>query len=83
MNKWPYIFESPDGGETVYIRQYGETTRKLYHVSDKALEKSNELKEITLWHEIRKAAKTDETLQKAIEQVKLLYYIKTNNGSKT
>ena len=83
MNDWPYIFESPDGGETIYIRKQGEVERKLYHVSDKALEKANELKETQLWHEIRMAAKNDETLQKAIEQVKLLYYIKKTNGSET
>ena len=83
MKEWPYVFESPDGGETVYIRRQGETERKLYYVSDKALEKANELKETQLWYEIRQAAKEDATLQKAIEHVKILYYIKKNNGSET
>lgn len=83
MKEWPYVFESPDGGETVYVRKHGEAERTLYHVSEKALEKANDLKENQLWHEIRMAAKTDETLQKALEQVKILYYIKNDNGSKT
>jgi len=81
MEEWPYIFESPDGGETIYRRRQGEKERKLYHVSPKALEKMNDLKETQLWHEIRQAAKTDETLQKAIDHVKILYYIKQNHGS--
>lgn len=77
------IYESPDGGETIYVRNNGENTRTLYSVSSKSLEKENNLKEITLWNEIRQAAKTDETLQKALEQVKLLYYMKKTNGSET
>jgi hypothetical protein len=29
-----YIFESPDGGETVYKRKFGEDKRELYKVKD-------------------------------------------------
>jgi len=83
MENWPYIFESPDGGETVYIRKPGENERTLFHVSDKALGRISELKETQLWYEIRKAAKDDETLQKAIDHVKLLYLLKKNHGSET
>lgn len=83
MDEWPYIFESPDGGETVYIRKRGETERRLYHISDKALEQANELEETNLWHAIRHAAKTDSTLQNALERVKILYYIKKQHGSET
>jgi len=83
MKQWPYIFESPDGGETIYRRRQGETERELYHISHKALEKMNDLKETQLWHEIRQAAQTDETLQKAIDHVKIIYYMKKQDGSKT
>lgn len=76
MEGWPYVFESPDGGETIYIRKHGETERKLYHVSNEALEKMNDLKETQLWHEIRQYAKNDEDLQKALERVKIIYYLK-------
>ena len=76
MEGWPYVFESPDGGETIYIRKHGETERKLYHVSNEALEKMNDLKEMQLWHEIRQYAKNDEDLQKALERVKIIYYLK-------
>jgi uncharacterized protein YecE (DUF72 family) len=76
MENWPYVFESPDGGETIYIRKHGETERKLYHVSNEALEKMNDLKETQLWHEIRQYAKNDEDLQKALERVKIIYYLK-------
>jgi uncharacterized protein YecE (DUF72 family) len=80
MEQWPYVFESPDGGQTIYIRKHGETERKLYHVSNEALENMNDLKETQLWHEIRQYAKHDEELQKALERVKIIYYLKKHGN---
>lgn len=76
----PYIFESPDGGKTIYARKFGENNRTLYHVSELALEEMKSLKEDMLWENIRIAAETDESLQIALENVKILYYLKQQNG---
>lgn len=80
MDTWPYIFESPDGGETVYIRRHGETERRLYHVTEKALTRANELQEAQFWHEIRQEARLDKTIQKALDHVKLLYLLKKSQS---
>ena len=30
-----YIYESPDGGDTVYRRHFGDTQREVHSISDK------------------------------------------------
>lgn len=70
------IYESPDGGKTVYGRYEGETDRFIvgYNLSPRVDPLADYEK--TLWDNIRREAKTDEDLQKALERVKLLYYLK-------
>jgi len=69
------IFESPDGGETVYAREEGETTRTLYSESEKKKSLHDQIMEDQLWGNIRRAAETNPTLQEAIERVKVTYYL--------
>ena len=66
------VYESPDGGRTVYKREIGSPGRELIK-EDKALH--NELMELQLWGEIRQAAKTNPTIQEALERAKVAYYL--------
>jgi len=62
------IFESPDGGKTVYQREFNKVERT--QIKSEGIE---DLREHQLWHEIRQAAKTNPTLKKACDNVKMLY----------
>lgn len=77
------IFESPDGGKTVYVREMGGQARKLHYVSPAA---TAEMKETLLtqeWLEIRHAAKENPALQKAVDHLILLYRLAQNGNSET
>ena len=69
------IFESPDGGETVYIREANEKFRRLHSVSEKRRSLHDDIMESKLWGDIHRAAKTNPTLQEAIDRVKVTYYL--------
>ncbi len=62
------IFESPDKGQTVYERNFRSDERKIIKS-----EGIIDLEDYQLWNEIRKAAKTNKALQKAVDRVKILY----------
>lgn len=74
------IYESPDGGETVYGRYAGETDRWLVGRSAKANSLIDELREQKLWGEIHRAAKINPLLQEALDRVKILYELGKDNG---
>jgi hypothetical protein len=69
------IYESPDGGETVYGRYRGETERFLVGESLKAMERRNGISEDKLWRDIRKAATNNPTLQQAIDRAIMIYHL--------
>jgi hypothetical protein len=82
-----YIYERVDG--IVYSREFGAepNTRKEVgwdydpRTSDgRPLHKH--LKEDQLWGNIRRAAKTNPTLQEAIDRVKIIYELSKDNGKK-
>lgn len=62
------IFESPDGGKTVYQREFNKVERT--QIKSAGIE---DLREHQLWHEIRIAAKTNPALKKACDNIKVLY----------
>ena len=66
------IYESPDGGRTVYKREIGSLGRELIK-EDKALH--NEIMENQLWSDIRQAAKNNPSIQEALDRVKITYYL--------
>jgi hypothetical protein len=77
----PLIYESPDGGKTIYAREFNSPTRHLVgyhydinnsHVNTKS-PGQQDYEDHILWNEIRQAAKTNPALQKAMERVKILY----------
>jgi hypothetical protein len=71
-----FIYESPDGGETVYRRILGSTDRELHYVSDKSKNLHAELKHSKLWGKIHRAAKSDPALQEMINQIEVYYTLK-------
>ena len=62
-----YIYEKADG--ITYARKFGSKDRFVigYDID------SNKKEEDVLWQEIRQAAKTNRSLQKALDRAKMLY----------
>lgn len=69
------IFESPDGGETVYVREPGSNQRQLHVQSPRAISIIDQLAEDKLWGNIRRAAKTNSGLNELLEQALVLYHL--------
>lgn len=67
------IYESPDGGETVYVREFGSETKKLHSESPRAIDLHEQIKEDKLWGDIRRAAKTNPALKQALDEAILIY----------
>ena len=74
-----YIYESPDGGQTVYARESGSKERKL--VGERLSVKTNRelMQESQLWHDIRVAARDNPTLQEALDRVIIIYNLSKPN----
>lgn len=73
-----YIYESPDGGDTVYAREPGKTERVMIGQNTKAKSRVEQIQEDKLWGNIRRMAKTDPGMGELLEQVKIYYYLKQN-----
>ena len=69
------IYESPDGGKTVYVREPGSDvqSRKLHWESDDVKDLRETMMEDKLWGNIRRAAKTNPTIQRALDEAILIY----------
>jgi hypothetical protein len=75
------IFESPDGGETVYARMPGSNERIKISESEKVKTLREELTDNQLWYNIRNEAKTNAALREAIDRVILLYHLAKGNNN--
>jgi hypothetical protein len=70
------IFESPDGGRTVYARRPGQTQRDLYW-QDPALQcELEELAQQKRWVDIFQARQDNAELDRLCEQVEILYELR-------
>jgi hypothetical protein len=69
------IFESPDGGETVYVRESSSTERAIYSESPRKKNLHVSIMESKLWGDIHREAERNTTLKSAIDRVKMLYYL--------
>ena len=67
------VYESPDGGRTVYARKNGQTDRTLHSIHPDAVKELAKIADDFLWQEIREAAKTNIALQNALENAILIY----------
>jgi hypothetical protein len=67
------IYESPDGGRTVYARRPGSTHREL-HLRSPDLEKElAELRNQERWQQIQAMRTTNEEINRLCEQAEILY----------
>jgi hypothetical protein len=75
------IYESPDGGKTVYSRKSGEpVSSRTLHSIDPAYKKEQELK--LRWANLKDIvflADTDPTLNDALTKLEMLYALKKEN----
>jgi hypothetical protein len=67
------IYESPDGGRTVYARRAGSATRQLYSQDPNLQLELKELESEKRWVDIFGARKTNAELDRLCEQVEILY----------
>lgn len=79
----PKIFESPDHGETVYVRELGSKDKKLYDISPAAVKEMKETLLTREWLDIRHAARQHPALQKSVDHVIMLYRLIQNGNSET
>jgi hypothetical protein len=67
------IFESPDGGRTVYARSPGSTQRTLHSQDPKLQQELAELESQKRWVDIFQARQDNPELDRLCEQVEVLY----------
>ncbi len=82
-----YVYER--NGEEIYAREVGKTEKKLigYQYENKTDPRTNDgrplyehIKEDKLWGKIRRAAKSNEALQSALDRAILLYHLSKDDG---
>lgn len=68
-----YIYESPDGGKTVFARKFGTNEKRIIGLNLDRSAGEKDLDDHVMWNEIRQAARTNPALQRACENVIMLY----------
>ena len=68
-----YIYESPDGGDTVYKRKIGSTDRLLHHIDEKKKMQDALEAQWLVWKQILLAGHTNPALQQLLEQARIVY----------
>lgn len=72
------IFESPDGGKTVYVREAGSLDREIY--SSIANDYFSSI-DVEKWRKIIKAGKGDPGLQELLDRVIVYYELSKQDGT--
>lgn len=67
------IFESPDGGRTVYARNPGSTHRTLHRQDPELQRELAELEQQKRWVDIFQSRRDNAELNRLCEQVEILY----------
>lgn len=70
-----YVYESPDGGATIYRRLVGTNNREQYYVSPEVTTKMRWVK----LQDAVKLAETEPALDDAISKVEMLYELLKDN----
>lgn len=74
----PDIFESPDGGETVYARKQGTTERTMVYQSAKARRAIEDRQRTKLWDSIHRASNHDPILKDMLDRIEVYYTLKNS-----
>lgn len=69
ITKSDLVYESPDGGKTIYSRKPGETTRTLVHEDPEIVYKRRWM----MWRDILNAGREYPPLEDAIQQAEMIY----------
>lgn len=67
------IFESPDGGRTVYARRPGQTDRDLHWQDPMLQQELAELESQKRWVDIFQARRDNPELDRLCQQVEIMY----------
>lgn len=67
-DKDSFIFESPDGGKTVFKRNPGTVERELISTAE------SDLFSYAAWFEIKKLSETSASVKIALDHLLLIYY---------
>lgn len=67
-----YIYESPDGGKTIYRRLPSTHLRQLI----KQAPRTAHINRLRLWEKILSDAEADEQLNSMVEKIELLYKLR-------
>ena len=67
------VYESPDGGRTIYTRKSGSTERVLYKIDPTLEAEILKERDRNKWMDVFDTAEHTPALQEAVERVKVLY----------
>jgi hypothetical protein len=70
------VFESPDGGRTIYARRPGEKDRTLHWQDPKLQQELRDLENSKRWVEIFQARRDNAELNDLCEKVEILYELR-------
>ena len=76
------IFESPDGGKTVYSRKNGSPMRQLHSVSTDLQEEMDKVHREQQWMSILKLSERSPALQEAVDRAIMLYELSVKDDDK-
>lgn len=77
------IFESPDGGKTVYSRTNGSALRELHSVSSEMEAEIRRVEREGKWMAILKMSERNPALQEAVDRAIVLYELSKTDGDDT
>jgi hypothetical protein len=74
------IFESPDGGKTVYSRTNGSTMRELHSASSELEQEMARVQREQQWMAILKMSERSPALQEAVDCAIIIYELSKTDG---
>jgi len=78
MQETKYVYESPDGGETVYRRRIGVSGehREIHSISPRQKDLYQGLQRSKLWGNIHRESENDPVLKDLLDRVEIYYRMK-------
>ena len=77
-----YVYESPDGGRTVYQREIGSSERTLTPNSVKMTQDLlDQMREDKMWGDMRRMSKNDSALAELLSHAVVYYKLKYEKDS--